>query len=253
MLIDREECTGCRACVPYCPVSAIISHEKDKAKGLKAYSEIDRGECVECGVCLRAAVCPVDAIHEENLTWPRILRKAFSDPISTHVGTDVPGRGTEEMKTNEVTGRFRDGFVGIGLEFGRPGVGTTLREAEKGIKKLLPLGVSLEPLNPLTQLIDNEKTGDLKQDVLDEKVLSAIVEAIIPLEKCPEVFAAVEELAREVDTVFSVAVIGKVAEDKSIPIVEAMRRAGLVRSVNGKVNVGLGRPLFPFSSDRSLG
>jgi ferredoxin len=234
-------------------VSAIKLHRKDKEKGIKAHSEIDRSECVECGVCQRAGICPVDAIHEEKLTWPRILRKAFSDPIYTHEGTDIPGRGTEEMKTNEVTGRFRDGFVGIGLEFGRPGVGTTFREAEKGIKKLLPLGVSLEPLNPLTQLIDDEKTGDLKKDVLDEKVLSAIVEAIIPLEKCSEVFAAVEELAQEVDTVFSVAVIGKVAEDKSVPIVDAMRRSKLVRSVNGKVNVGLGRPLFSFSSNRSQG
>jgi NAD-dependent dihydropyrimidine dehydrogenase PreA subunit len=246
MLIDRDDCTACGGCVAYCPVSAICLHKKDKEKGIKAHAEIDREQCVECGVCYRADVCPTGAIQEEALSWPRVLRKAFSDPIYVHEGTDIPGRGTEEMKTNDVTGRFKDGFVGIGLEFGRPGIGTTFQDAEKGIKKLLPLGVKLEPLNPLTQLIENPQTGDLKKDVLGERVLSAIVEAIIPIEQCQAVFAAVRELAQEVDTVFSLAVMGKVAPDDSIPFVQEMRIAGLFISANGKANVGLGKPLFRF-------
>jgi NAD-dependent dihydropyrimidine dehydrogenase PreA subunit len=246
MIIDRNECTACGGCVPYCPVSAIKLRKKDKEKGIKAHSEIDREQCVECGVCNRVKVCPTDAIREEALSWPRILRKAFSDPMYVHEGTDIPGRGTEEMKTNDVTGRFKDGFVGIGLELGRPGIGTTFHEAEKGIKKLLPLGVKLEPLNPLTQLIENPETGDLKKDVLNERVLSAIVEAIIPIDQCQTVFEAVRELAGDVDTVFSLAVMGKVAPDGSIPFVQAMRSAGLFVSANGKANVGLGRPLFKF-------
>ena len=246
MLIDRDDCTACGGCVPYCPVSAIHLRKKDKEEGIKAHAEIDHEQCVECGVCYRVKVCPADAIREEALSWPRVLRKAFSDPIYVHEGTDIPGRGTEEMKTNDVTGRFKDGFVGIGLEFGRPGIGTTFQEAEKGIKKLLPLGVQLEPLNPLTQLIENPQTGDLKKDVLGERVLSAIVEAIIPIEQCQVVFAAVRELAQEVDTVFSVAIMGKVAPDDSIPFVQEMRRAGLFISANGKANVGLGKPLFRF-------
>ncbi|MCO5761281.1 MAG: hypothetical protein NHG36_07190, partial [Chromatiaceae bacterium] len=91
-------------------------------------------------------------------------------PVYTHKGTDIPGRGTEEMKTNDVTGRFKDGFIGIGLEFGRPGIGTRFREAEKAIKKLVPLGIHLEPNNPLTQLIANPRTGELNPEILDEKV-----------------------------------------------------------------------------------
>ena len=115
MLIDRETCTGCGKCVPHCPMEAILWHKKrDKKKGVRPYSEIDREECVECSVCFRAKVCPTDAIHEEKLEWPRILRKAFSDPLYVHEGTDVPGRGTEEMKTNDVTGRFLDGYIGVG-------------------------------------------------------------------------------------------------------------------------------------------
>jgi ferredoxin len=138
MLIDQELCTGCGRCVPYCPMDAIVRHKKDREKGTKAWTEIDRDECVECS----------DAIKEEELAWPRVLRRAFSDPLYVHQGTDVPGRGTEEMKTNDVTGRFREGFIGVGLEFGRPGTGTRLKETEKALKKLTRLGVELEPHIP---------------------------------------------------------------------------------------------------------
>ncbi|MCO5761280.1 MAG: hypothetical protein NHG36_07185, partial [Chromatiaceae bacterium] len=73
-----------------------------------------------------------------------------------------------------------------------------------------------------------------------------IVEAIIPLEQLQQVMAVVREIAAETDTVFSFDVIGKVAPDGSIPAAEAMRQAGITPSFNGKVNVGLGRPAFPF-------
>lgn len=242
MQIDREVCTGCGKCVPYCPLQAIIWHKKEK--GQKPYSEIDREKCVECFVCYRSNVCSVEAIQEEKLTWPRILRRAFSDPLYVHEGTDVPGRGTEEMKTNDVTGRFRDGFIGIGMEFGRPGTGTYFRDTEKAIRKLVQMGISLEPLNPLTQLISNPQTGELKKEILNERVLSAIVEFTIPIEKAQEVFQAIKEIAQEIDTVFSLDLICKVGPGGEIPLLREIEKAGLFRSVNGKVNVGLGRPLF---------
>lgn len=246
MQIDSERCTCCGECIAICPVGAIRLRKKDPAAGLKAHAAIDRDECVECAACFRSKVCPEGAIQEETLEWPRILRKAFSDPVYTHKGTDIPGRGTEEMKTNDVTGRFKDGFIGIGLEFGRPGVGARFRDAEKAIRKLLPLGVQFEPKNPLTQLIADPATGALQPEVLNEKVLSTIVEAIIPVERFPEVVATVHAIAAEADTVISFGVISKVAPDGSVPAAQAMRAAGFAPSINGKVNVGLGRPLFPF-------
>jgi len=245
MLIDRTKCTGCGKCVPYCPVEAIQWHKRDKKKGIaKPYAEIDTEECVECSVCYKAKVCPTEAITDEALEWPRILRRAFSDPFCEHKGTNVPGRGTEEMKTNEVTGRFRDGTIGVGLEFGRPGIGVRLGETEKAIKRFVAMGITLEPLNPLTQLIEDPATGALKKDVLNEKVLSAIVEFIAPVERAQEIFAAVREIAKEVDTVFSLDLISKAAPSGSLPVALEAKKAGIRLSVNGKVNIGLGRPLF---------
>ena len=112
MYIDEQECTGCGVCIPYCPVEAISDQG-----GVAA---IDLDGCLECSTCLTFADCPAGAIHESPETdeWPRVLRREFSNPMTTHPKTGIRGRGTEEMKTNDVTGRFKRGEIGIGLEFG---------------------------------------------------------------------------------------------------------------------------------------
>jgi len=46
-----SECISCGACVPECPVDAIV-------EGSPVYT-INDG-CIDCGVCISA--CPVDAI-----------------------------------------------------------------------------------------------------------------------------------------------------------------------------------------------
>jgi len=244
MLIDGESCVGCGSCVPYCPVEAIVLHEGHRNKKQKTYAYINPDDCVECSVCVRASVCPTDAIEEQELEWPRILRKAFSDPLYVHQGTDVPGRGTEEMKTNDVTGRYADGWIGIGMEFGRPGIGTRFRDVDKATRKLTELGVVLEPLNPMTQLIENEKTGELKSEILDEKVLSAIVECVIPADRITTVLTEILRLSDKIETVFSLDLICKVGPDGHIPLLQELNLSGLGCSINGKVNLGLGRPVF---------
>jgi NAD-dependent dihydropyrimidine dehydrogenase PreA subunit len=103
MKIDSEKCIACLECVDFCPMDCIA--EKDAAVS------IDQDECVDCGVCLHAGVCPTDALYmpEEAKQYPRAIRAQFSDPGVWHPSTNQGGRGTEEMKTNDVTGRFRRG------------------------------------------------------------------------------------------------------------------------------------------------
>ena len=236
MRIDEETCTGCEECIPYCPVGAILSQGGAVA--------IDEEECVECGTCERSAPCATESIFRppESFKWPRSVRTAFSDPLVPHKETGIRGRGTEEVKTNDVTGRVRTGRVGMALEFGRPGVATDFHDVEQLTTVLARLGVNFEPHNPLTFLMDTQ-TGKIRDDVKGERVLSAIVEFETDPSQLKEIVPAVLEASKGIKTVFSWCAITRLGPDKSIPIMEPLRSLGLSPRINAKVNLGLGRPL----------
>jgi hypothetical protein len=220
-----------------------MRYERDRKNPPRIYSVIDEDECVECSVCLRSGCCPTEALYQPELVWPRTVRKNFSDPLKIHPETRIPGRGTEEMKTNEVTGRYRRGTYGMAFELGRPGVGTRFSDVEKVAKALAALGIAFEEKNPVTRLMLDRKKGLINPEVLHEKVLSAIVEFLLPAERLPEVLAVLDRVSQEIDTVFSGDIITRVGEDGSVPYVEEIQRRGRFLSIHGKSNVGLGRPL----------
>jgi len=243
MKIDTGKCVGCGKCASYCTMrGSIMSFERNPRNPAKVYAVIDEQECVECCVCLRSGVCRQEALYQPDLSWPRIVRKNFSDPLKIHPETRIPGRGTEEMKTNEVTGRYRSGFYGMALEMGRPGVGAWFRDVEKVAMAIASLGVTFEENNPVTKLMTDKRTGRINPEVLKEKVLSAIIEFLIPQEKIPLLMETVEKIAREIDTVFSGDIISRMAKDGSIPYLKFFQERGRFISLNGKSNVGLGRP-----------
>ena len=244
MSIDPVKCTGCGQCRFYCSMrGGIMSFHRDPASPGRVYMVINEDECVECNVCQRSGVCPTDALYQPELQWPRIVRKNFSDPLKVHPETRIPGRGTEEMKTNDITGRFRRGFYGIALELGRPGVGTRFRDVDRVSRAMASLGVQFEVNNPVTRLMVDQSQGKIRPDILDEKALSAIVEFSIPTHRLEAVLDAIRGVAREIDTVFSGDIIARVEPDGKIPTLEALKRSGIPLYINGKSNVGLGRPI----------
>jgi hypothetical protein len=83
----------------------------------------------------------------------------------------------------------------------------------------------------------------LFRSILSEKVLSAIIEMKITLERIPEFLRVLEKVQSEIDTVISVGVASKCLADGGIPHEEWVRKAGYTLSPNGKTNIGLGRPL----------
>ena len=238
MKIDQDKCVACLECLDYCPMEAIRENPEN------GVIYIDEDECVECGCCLKIRVCPSEAIWQPELDWRRSLRAEFSDASVPHPSTGIRGRGTDEMKTNDITNRYNDDEVGIGIEFGRPGLGFLFSDLEKASVQLAKIGVNFELENPLTELL-NTKTGEFKEiynEVRGERALSAILECKAPKEKIVEIYNILLSVSKDIDTVFSLDIISK-CKDGKIIVKSILDDAGIHVRINGKTNVGLGRPL----------
>lgn len=235
-----------------------------------ARASINRDECVECYACfnglsqehlnptlvraIRKAlawfrlrfdpepdVCPTAAIEPEPLEWPRIVRRAFSDPMVPHESTGVEGRGTEEVKTNDVTGRVGVGEVGFTVELGRPGIGVRFRDIQKMCWALAEAGVIFERRNPVASLMTDVATGTLREDILGEKVMSAIVEFKVPLERAEEIVRVIRGIEPVLDTVVSLGAATRCADDGQEELLApALTALGCVLQ-RAKTNAGLGR------------
>jgi ferredoxin len=264
MRIDPTKCVACGNCTYVCPMGAIyIDPAIERAT-------VNRDECVECYACynglsqehlnptlVRAMrkvlkmmrirfdpepdVCPTAAFAPEDLTWPRVVRRAFSDPRVPHESTGVEGRGTEEVKTNDVSGRVNVGEVGFTVELGRPGVGVWFRDIQEMAWELARAGMTFEKRNPITSLMSDPASGTIREDIMNEKVLSAIIEIKVPVARTEEVIQLVREIERKLDTVVALGVATRCdadGEDRTVaPILE---RLGY-KLERAKTNTGLGR------------
>jgi len=264
MKINPDKCVACGNCTYVCPMGAIYIDPVIKR------ATVDRNECVECYACFNGLsqehlnptlvrtlrklfqlvrlrfdpepdVCPTAAFDPEDLQWPRVVRRAFSDPRVPHESTGVQGRGTEEVKTNDVSGRVQMGEVGFTIEFGRPGVGVWFHEIQKMTGALAKAGVAFEKKNPITSLMSDVATGTLRADILGEKILSAIVEIKVPVARTEEIILLVREVEKQVDTVVALGVGTRCDENgEDILVAPILERLGY-KLERAKTNVGLGR------------
>lgn len=268
MKINPDKCVACGNCTYVCPMGAIYIDPAIKR------ATIDRDECVECYACYNGLskenlnptivrtmrkvfqmmrlrfdpepdVCPTNAFEPDELVWPRVVRRAFSDPRVPHESTGIEGRGTEEVKTNDISGRVKEGEVGFTIEFGRPGVGVRFHEIERMSMKLAAAGVDFEKKNPVTTLMTDQKTGRIREDILNEKVMSAILEIKTTVSKTEEIIRLVKEVEAEIDTVvvLGVGVRCDANGDENVvaPILEKLG----YELHRAKTNVGLGRITNP--------
>jgi hypothetical protein len=231
---------------------------------------VDRDECVECYACYNGMsqehlnptmvrtlrkvfqffrlrfdpepdVCPTSAFTPEDLTWPRVVRRAFSDPRVPHESTGVEGRGTEEVKTNDVSGRVGVGEVGFTIEFGRPGIGVRFRDIQKMTETLARAGVAFEKKNPVTTLLKDVSTGEIRDDILDEKILSAIVEIKVPVARTEEIIRMVWDVEKQIDTVVCLGVGTRCDENGEENVVAPILERLGYDPQRAKTNIGLGR------------
>lgn len=264
MRIDPNKCVACGNCTYVCPMGAIYIDPEIKR------ATVDRNECVECYACFNGLsqehlnptlvrtlrklfqlvrlrfdpepdVCPTAAFAPEDLQWPRVVRRAFSDPRVPHESTGVQGRGTEEVKTNDVTGRVKEGEVGFTIEFGRPGVGVWFHEIQKMTSALAKAGVAFEKKNPITSLMTDVASGTLREDILGEKILSAIVEIKVPVGRTEEIIQLVREVEKQIDTVVAIGVGARCDETGEENVVAPILERLGYKLERAKTNAGLGR------------
>lgn len=263
MQVDQDKCVACSNCVPVCPMGAI------RIDPMLNRATVNEEECVECFTCYRGMskehlnptlvrtirgflkllrirfdpepdVCPTDALAEQTLTWPRSVRRAFSDPLLPHESTGIAGRGTEEVKTNDVTDRVKEGEVGFTIEFGRPGVGVRFRDIQTMSMALAPLPVKFEEKNPVFSLMSDPATGAIRADVLNEKVLSAILELQTTPEQVPQLLRVVEKVAGGLNTIVAIGVATRCDAQGENLLEPLLEREGYT-GYRAKTNLGLGR------------
>ena len=262
---------ACGNCVAVCPVGAIyIDQSVNRAI-------VNSDECVECYACHRGMsmehlnptlvrlarsflhvfrlrfdpepdVCPTAAIMPDELTWPRSVRRAFSDVTATHESTGIHGRGTEEVKTNDVTGRLGLGEVGITVELGRPGIGVWFSDVQKVTMALATVPARFEERNPVTKLMSDRSSGRLDPEILGEKVMSCIIEVAMGENDFPMVLQRLRDVSGEIATVMALGVSVRCDEDGGTDI-ERILSEGEYDVAWAKTNVGLGRADLPETPD----
>jgi hypothetical protein len=95
----------------------------------------------------------------------------------------------------------------------------------------------------VSALVQDREKGIFSPEILGEKVLSAIVEFKVPFDRVEEILEMFRRVAAGLDTVASISLIGRSEPDGLIPLEEFLVQAGVLYYPNGKVNIGLGRPL----------
>ena len=78
-VVDEDNCTGCKVCIPFCPVDCIEPVAKDKYEIVIPPVQVRFNECTGCQVCAR--VCT-------KMTWDAI-RMLGTDVFEKNYGLAI--------------------------------------------------------------------------------------------------------------------------------------------------------------------
>ncbi len=242
--INQTKCTGCKQCLIFCPAEA-ISYNEGKCS-------IDQAVCTECYICMRHTICPNGAFEPTELnTYIKQFQHVISDAAeSDGIKKGTTGRGGKEVKTQDVTGRIKQGQVGITIDMGRPGLGVYLRDVEKIAMALIKAGVELPTAekSPLGSLMQDHTTGKLIPEFLAYHFHTFLMEGICSSGQLATALRALQAVESEIETVFAVGLVMAVDKNCYNSALDCLVDLGIPKPHRGKVNLGLGRPLASANS-----
>jgi hypothetical protein len=119
-----------------------------------------------------------------------------------------------------------------------------MRDIQKMTWALAKAGVAFEKKNPFTLLMSDVTAGTLREDVLAEKVLSAIVEIKVKVEQTQQIIELVREVEKDIDTVVALGVGTRCDENGELLVAPILERLGY-KLERAKTNMGLGRITNP--------
>ncbi len=106
-------------------------------------------------------------------------------------------------------------------------------------RALAQMGIEFELKNPVTHLMTDKKTGKIRDDILNEKILSAIVEFKTSIENVAAVLRRVDEVSKTLETVVAVGVATRCDQTGGSALDAILNEEGF-SFVRGKTNLGLG-------------
>ena len=269
MKINPDKCVACGNCTYVCPMGAIYIDQKIHR------ATINRDECVECYACFNGLsqehLNPVVRPHRSQDVSDDCASASIPSPTSAppppSSRTNSPGRASSagpspirgfltnrrastaaaprKSKPTTSAARVKVGEVGFTIEFGRPGVGVRFRDIQKMCTALGRAGVAFEKKNPVTSLMTDVATGAIREDILDEKVLSAIVEIKVPVERTEEIIRLVWDVEKQIETVVALGVGVRCDEHGEENVVAPILERLGYKLERAKTNIGLGRITNP--------
>src|SRR5437867_2851824 len=172
---------------------------------------INPKKCVACGNC--TYVCPMGAIYID----PVIKRATINRTECVECYACYNGLSQEQLNP------------------------TIVLTIQKMCWALAKADVKFEKKNPITSLMSDVATGTIREDVMDEKLMSAIIEIKVPVARTEEIVRLVWEVEKQVDTVVALGVGTRCDENGEDPIVGPILEKLGYRLERAKTNIGLGK------------
>jgi hypothetical protein len=101
--------------------------------------------------------------------------------------------------------------------------------------------VSFEKNNPITTLMTDVNTGDIRTDILNEKVMSAIIEIKVDVARTEEIMRIIWDVEKRINTQVVIGVGVRCDADGEETIVLPILQKLGYDPQRAKTNIGLGR------------